>query len=385
MKALALVEAPNHVCCRHRVKAFEKALARAGWSLSLRGLASGGAARWLQFASLPRVDTVFLQRKLLSPWHLGTLRGRARRLIFDFDDAVLFRDSYDPRGPHCHRRARRFAATVRVADLVIAGNDFLADCALRAGARPERVRVIPTCVATEAYAAREDGGSYGVGLELVWVGASSTLRGLERTRPLWDRVAREVPGVRMRVICDRFPDLGAMPIVPVVWSEASEAREIASGDVGIAIMPEGAWSRGKCGLKVLQYQAAGLPVLANPVGVHCEMVHPGSNGFLPAGDSEWVAAARALAGDAGLRRRMGQEARRSVEAGYSVAAWEGAFVAALAGSPVLTAAAPAPRNTARKPHGAQARGEAGPKGRRPGEGERAEPRAGLERNGGMPA
>ena len=332
MKALALVDAPDHVCCRYRIRAFEPALVRSGWSLCIRSIERGTFGRWLQFARLPSFDTVILQRKLLPQWHLRTLRRRVRRLVFDFDDAVLYRDSYDLRGPHCPHRARRFAATVRAADVVVAGNDFLADCALRAGARADRVRMIPTCVAPEHYEPRPRDVEHRPGLELVWIGSSSTLQGIRQRRPLWERLAREVPGVRLKLICDRGLDLGAMPVVAVPWEGTTEASELAAADVGVTWVPDDLWSRGKCGLKVLQYMAAGLPVLANPVGVHQEMVRPGVNGFLPATDDEWVSAVRVLAHESAACHRLGQRARQTIEADYSVAAWEAAVVATLTGA-----------------------------------------------------
>src|SRR5436190_19161661 len=100
MKALALVDAPDHVCCRYRIRAFEPALVRDGWSLDYLGLAHGLLGRASQLGRLPRYDTIILQRKLLPRWQLLALRRKTPRLVFDFDDAVLFRDSYDPRGPH---------------------------------------------------------------------------------------------------------------------------------------------------------------------------------------------------------------------------------------------------------------------------------------------
>lgn len=331
MKALALVDAPGHVCCRYRLRAFEPALADAGWSLTLRSLARGFIGRWFQFAQLAEYDTVLLQRKLLPGWQVDELRKRVRHLVFDFDDAVLYRDSYDPRGPHCRKRAGRFARIVQLADTVIAGNDFLADCALRAGARPDRVRVIPTCVDTEQYRPRVSLPAGAASpLDLVWIGSSSTLQGLEQQRPLWERLGREVPGIRLRVICDRFPAFESIPVVQVPWNEATEAEELAAGDVGVSWIPDDLWSRGKCGLKTLQYQAAGLPVIANPVGVHPEMVVPGVNGLLASTDDEWVESIKLLANDPALRRRMGAGARTSVESGYSVAAWAETFVASIA-------------------------------------------------------
>src|SRR3954469_12017293 len=97
MKALALVEAPDHVCCRYRVRAFAPALADAGCALTIEGLARGAIARLLQFGRAARFDAVLLQRRLLPRYQLRELRRRARYLVFDFDDAVLYRDSYDRR------------------------------------------------------------------------------------------------------------------------------------------------------------------------------------------------------------------------------------------------------------------------------------------------
>jgi glycosyltransferase involved in cell wall biosynthesis len=330
MKLLALVDSPDHVCCRYRIAAFRAALNAAGCDLFLQAFSHTPAGRLAQIARAGRFDAVIVQRKLLPRWQISLLRRRARQLIFDLDDAVLYRDSFDPRGPECPRRAARFAAVVRRADAVLAGNAFLADCAIRAGARPERVQVIPTCIAIDRYPppARTARGR-GSGLDLVWIGSSSTLQGLESQRSVWERIGREVGGVRLRVICDRFPRFDPLPVVAVPWSEATEVGALAAGDVGISWIPDDLWSRGKCGLKVLQYQASGLPVLANPVGVHPEMIEHGATGFLVDTPDSWVAAVRSLAADPVKRLRMGAAARAAVAARYSVAAWAKTFVAAV--------------------------------------------------------
>jgi glycosyltransferase involved in cell wall biosynthesis len=95
-------------------------------------------------------------------------------------------------------------------------------------------------------------------------------------------------------------------------------------------VPDDPWSRGKCGLKVLQYQAAGLPVVANPVGVQGAFVRPGETGIPATTPDGWVSAVRQLAADVDLRRRLGVAGRKQVEASYSVEVGARGWLAALA-------------------------------------------------------
>jgi glycosyltransferase involved in cell wall biosynthesis len=135
--------------------------------------------------------------------------------------------------------------------------------------------------------------------------------------------------LELRVVSDVFPQLAGVRVVPLPWSAATETAELAQSDVGISWLPDDRWSRGKCGLKVLQYMAAGLPVVANRVGVHREMVVDGVTGFLADTPDEWVQALRRLSQDVALRAAMGAAARRRVEAEYSVEGWKAPFAAAI--------------------------------------------------------
>jgi glycosyltransferase involved in cell wall biosynthesis len=225
------------------------------------------------------------------------------------------RDSYAGKGFLSRKRLGRFRTIVRAAEAVIAGNSYLAEHATQAGARA--AWVIPTCVDVRQYPlARHDRE----GVELVWVGSSITLRGLEGITPILNAIGDQVPGVRLKLVCDRYFQPGRLPVDECPWAEATEAAEIAAADIGISWVPDDPWSRGKCGLKVLQYMAAGLPVVTNPVGVHVEMVRPGETGFLATTEAEWVEAVRTLAADPDLRRRMGAAGRKLVEDRYSVEA-----------------------------------------------------------------
>jgi glycosyltransferase involved in cell wall biosynthesis len=325
VRVVALVESTDHVCCRYRVTAFRDALAAYGHTLGIQTLPRTTFGR-LGVGRDLNADVVVLQRKLLPSWAIALLRRRVPRLVFDFDDAVWLRDSYSPHGFADPKRMQRFRATVAACDLVVAGNEYLA-AAAREFTAPERVVVIPTCVEPRNYpvAAHQQTGA----TRLVWVGSRSTLRGLQQFAPTLSAIGREVPGVRLKVVCDQFPTIPDLPVDAVEWRQETEAAEIAAADIGIGWVPDDPWSAGKCGLKLLQYQAAGLPVVANPVGVQAEMVRSHETGFLAVTAEDWVAAVAALAADPHLRYRLGSAGRRQVTDRYSVAAGGRGWFAAL--------------------------------------------------------
>jgi glycosyltransferase involved in cell wall biosynthesis len=313
VRLAALVESADHVCARYRLRAFAAPLAALGHTLDLHSLPRDWWGRLTVARSLKDADAVVLQRKLLSRPEVTVLKRAVRRLWFDFDDAIWMRDSYSPKGFESRKRLGRFRATVRAAEAVIAGNAYLAENATQAGARA--AWVIPTCVDVEKYPVAQHSRE---SADLVWVGSSVTLRGLEAVTPLLNAIGEQVPGVRLKLISDRFFQPGRLPVVECPWTEATEAADIAAADIGISWVPDDPWSRGKCGLKILQYMAAGLPVVTNPVGVHSEMVRHGETGYLATTEAEWVNAIRTLAADAELRRRMGAAGRRVVEERYSI-------------------------------------------------------------------
>jgi glycosyltransferase involved in cell wall biosynthesis len=316
MRILALVNSMDHVCCRYRLAAFDSTFREQGHTFELRPWPQTWVSRLLVKQYLGLADVLIIQRKFPPYWQMPLLKRVAGSLIFDFDDAVFCRDSFSAHGVNCTTRTARFRFTAQNVDYVVAGNSFLSDAA-RLWIDAARVVTIPTCVDLRRYspAGHQPGRRP---LTLAWIGTSSTLRGMERMRPMLEDVGRSCPNLVLKIICDRFLTFTHLDTLPCRWSEATEARELASADIGLSWLPDDLWSQGKCGLKVLQYMAAGLPVLANPVGLHSQLVRHGENGFLVENQEELIHAIELLRGDPDLRRQMGQAGRELVAEHYSI-------------------------------------------------------------------
>ena len=164
----------------------------------------------------------------------------------------------------------------------------------------------------------------------MWIGQHSTLASLACAQRHLAAAAACLPGLELRVISNSSLPLAGTRVVPRAWSPATEAAELADGDIGVNWLPDDSWSPGKCGLRVLQYMAAGLPVVANPVGMNRSMVVDGETGYLASTPQEWAAAIARLAADPELRRKMGAAGRRLVSHRYSVAGWGPRLAAAVA-------------------------------------------------------
>lgn len=307
MKLLVLTNNPDRPSFRQRLEVHLDLLCRNGINCEVVRLPAGLAARCRLLKRSADFDAVFLQKKRLNLIEAPLLRRYAGRIIYDFDDAVMYR----PRAPQCYSFFdwMRFRLTVKSADLVIAGNPYLAERARRFNAN---VEVLPTGLKTNDYKVpsepRRDGK-----VRLVWIGSRSTLGYLTEIKPALEEIGSRFDNVVLRVICDTFPDFESMPIERRLWSEQTQIDDLVTSDIGLAPLPDNRFTRGKCGFKILQYASAGLPVVASPVGVNRDYVRDNVTGYLASDTEEWVDTMSRLVENAQLRKKMGQSARKSVK------------------------------------------------------------------------
>lgn len=269
-------------------------------------LPAGAWSRRSLYLKADAFDGVLLHRKMLNAWDAFWLGRSCRKLIYDFDDGIMYNDRRPQRISRI--RFRRFGRSVLLADRIIAGNNYLGDHARRYN---PNVTILPTGLDLRSYAAASprQGDEK---LRLVWIGSRSTLKYLADIAPVLERIGARHKNVVLRIIADEFLDLRDMEVEKVAWSLEGEAAGLISCDIGLAPLPDNAFTRGKCGFKILQYQAAALSVVASPVGVNGDYVRDGVTGFLSTDPAQWIDRLSTLVQDADLRERMGRAGRRDV-------------------------------------------------------------------------
>jgi glycosyltransferase involved in cell wall biosynthesis len=262
---------------------------------------------------LTSADVIFLYREaaLLGPAWIERLLAFRRPLVFDFDDAIFLADTSQANAWSRRLKSRGKTATIcSLAGHVTVGNEFLAGFA-RGYAR--EVTVVPSTIDIDVYQVRpRDRNSVPV---IGWTGSATTAPYLDMLAPALRRLRGRLE-FELRVIGATREIVGlAANCRP--WRAESEPDDLRVFDVGLMPLPDDDWSRGKCGMKALQYMALGIPPVVSPVGVNTSIVRDGVNGFHARTEGEWVDRIELLLTDESLRCRMGREARRTVEQSYS--------------------------------------------------------------------
>jgi glycosyltransferase involved in cell wall biosynthesis len=235
-------------------------------------------------------------------------------IVCDFDDAIFHLYDQHPRGLVRRLLGSKLAPLLSKASACICGNAYLKAYAERWC--PNSI-VIPTVVDTDLYrpVAHAPGARPVVG----WIGSPTTWTNVEPLLPVILPLLAEA-GADFHVVGAGPRAEGIRGITAIAWSEAGEISAVQAMDIGMMPLLDRPFERGKCGYKLIQYMACGLPVIASPVGVNSEIVEDGVNGFLVDGPEGWAGALRRLLADPALRRRLGAAGRERVERDYSLAA-----------------------------------------------------------------
>jgi glycosyltransferase involved in cell wall biosynthesis len=202
---------------------------------------------------------------------------------------------------------------IKNSDFVIAGNEFLKNEVVPFN---PNVEVIPSTIDQERYELK----TYPVRQERVslgWIGDHGSIHYLEKMRPIFERVGERYSHVDLKIVCDTFFDCDRIKVIKKSWRSEEEVADLQSFDIGVMPLMDDPWSWGKCGLKIIQYQGVGVPVVCTPVGVNRDLVEDGANGFYAMTPVEWEEKLSLLIENPQLREQMGREGRKRVLEKYT--------------------------------------------------------------------
>lgn len=225
------------------------------------------------------------------------------RYVLEYDDAIYL------------KHPRKMPRLIQQATAVIAGNEELAEYARKFN---NEVHVVPTVLDTRIFAPSPKSQSTKV--RIGWTGLEYNFRYLQSLAPVFRRLLARLP-VEIVILSGSPPANFDFPFRFEKWSAQKEAQQINEFDIGVMPLADDAWSRGKCGMKLLQFMALELPAVSSPVGVNRWILQDGLNGFLADSERMWEERLTQLVQEEELRRKLGREARKTVEQGFSMQSW----------------------------------------------------------------
>lgn len=256
-----------------------------------------------------KYDLVWIEKEAL-PWTPAWFEKALLSdipYVLDYDDAIFH--NYDMHRLPVVRKifGQRLDKLMAAAKLVVCGNQYLADRAKNAGAK--WIEIIPTVIDINRYFTNPEKISSTP--TIVWIGSPSTARYVSDISKPLSELAKTVP-YKLRIIGAKL-DISGVEVECIDWTEDTEVSRVAECDIGIMPLPDTPWTNGKCGYKLIQYMACGLPVVGSDVGANRNIVQPDTNGFLVKTDEEWINALKTLLHDAPMRQHFGKQGRQDAE------------------------------------------------------------------------
>lgn len=320
----------------HNIETFPQSfLDKKGWHVLYQSgsyfqkviaVAKGFAKRMkATFFLVHKYDFVLVHREAapLGPpifeWIIG--RILRKKIIFDFDDAIWL-----PAISEQNRIATFFKCFWKTKYIckwsykIAAGNQYLADFAKQYNSN---VAVLPTAVDTSmrynsVVCQKVQRPSIG------WTGSHSTLKYLDAVVPTLQKL-EEKYDFDFYVICNQKPSFRLRSLKFIEWKKASEIDDLKKINIGIMPLEADRWSEGKCGFKIIQYLALGIPAVASPVGINKRIVDK-ENGFLCSVEEDWYNALSLLLKDKTMREELGKKGRAKIINSYSLQANADSFL-----------------------------------------------------------
>ena len=238
---------------------------------------------------------------------LNILKKNNSKIIFDFDDAIYL---------NFLRQKSNFTNTqlmLKASGWLTVSSKILADFCNNQGFF--NVTVINTPVETNRIFISQLRNT--TSIVIGWIGSPFTSPYLKIIEPALQKISNHFNIKLLLIGCQKQFTIDGVSIEKHIWQYEKEPEILLKMDIGIMPLPSDDYSKGKGGYKLFQYMAAGIPVIASPVGINSERVIHGQNGFLATTNEEWEKYLSFLIEHPEERKRMGRIGRKMAEEKYN--------------------------------------------------------------------
>jgi len=266
-----------------------------------------------------KYDVLIIEKELFTnlPYFLERFLLKGVTYTLDYDDAISI--NYKKSRIKRIFLKNKIDTLTKYASIVTVGNRWYWNELVNG-----RLWYLPTVVDLEAYK-KIDAEKCSNNIPIiVWIGSPATVQYLSTISEALRRLSKKHDFI-LRVIGGDFA-LEGVKVECFKWSQDSEFRYIHESDIGIMPLLDTIWEKGKCGFKLIQYMASGIPTVASPEPANVEITVQGSTGFIASNDDEWVKYMSILIENKALRGQMGAAARKRAEECYSYQVWGSKFV-----------------------------------------------------------
>ncbi len=280
----------------------------------------GAIAKLVNLSFFRKFDLVFVQREafMLGTSYFERKFAKRSKLIFDFDDTIWMHQTGELKSKNKRfyflKNPAKTIDIIKSADLVFAGNQYLNDFSVK---HNKNTKIVPTTIDTIEYPLidKENKEQVCIG----WSGSFSTIIHFEFVVEALKKIKSKYKNkVYFKVIGDGTFSNIELGIQGIPWNKSTEIKDLSEIDIGLMPLPDDEWTKGKCGLKGLQYMALGIPTIMSSVGVNTKIIQDGENGYLASNEAEWVEKISHLVDSFEARKEMGLKGRETIESQYSV-------------------------------------------------------------------
>lgn len=218
-------------------------------------------------------------------------------------------------------------AMMKASDAIIASSEDMADlCVKRAPGVP--VFILPNYTDFELSEKAYWGAKPHDDVVIGWHGSHSHVGDVPLVRDAVCEIMARYPNVRLKLMGCITPEHFGEKIKPyadrvtgIPWVYYYHLPyELAACDIGLCPMTDIQFNRVRSTVKLQEYAAAGVAVVASPLPCYTEIIRNGENGMIAEREStdSWIAALSKLVEDETYRRSMATAARKEAMARFDI-------------------------------------------------------------------